>query len=214
MPLSHTLAHPGTDGLLPTVIALHGYGSHAMDLVGLHPMLAEGRLLVICPQAPHRIEAGAFSFSWSAKPDDLHANPISIAASATEVLAFVEDALTRYPIDPKRLVLLGFSQGGGVAAHAALAAPERFAGLVLLATSLDDERIGELRAAPGAASLRALIQHGANDATIPVTEAFASSIRLQALGLEPELQQFGMQHEISHESAHSLSDWLTKTLAL
>lgn len=214
MPLSHTLAHPGTDGLLPTVIALHGYGSHAMDLVGLHPMLADGRLLVICPQAPHRIEAGAFSFSWSAKPDDLHANPISIAASATEVLAFVDDAVARYPIDPQRLVLLGFSQGGGVAAHAALAAPERFAGLVLLATSLDDERIGELHAAPGAASLRALIQHGANDATIPVTEAFASSIRLQALGLEPELQQFGMQHEISHESAHSLSDWLTKTLAL
>ena len=27
MPLTHTLAHPGTEGLLPTVIALHGYGS-------------------------------------------------------------------------------------------------------------------------------------------------------------------------------------------
>lgn len=214
MPLIHTLAHPGTEGLLPTVIALHGYGSHAMDLVGLHPMLADGRLLVLCPQATHRIEAGAFSFSWSGKPEDLRANPIEIARAATEVLAFVEEALERYPIDPQRLVLLGFSQGGGVAAHAALAAPERFAGLVLLASSLDDERIGELHAAPGAANLRTLIQHGANDATIPVTEAFASSIRLQALGLQPVLQQFPMQHEISHESAHSLSDWLIETFAL
>ena len=85
MPLTHTLAHPGTEGLLPTVVALHGYGSHAMDLVGLHPMLADGRLLVVCPQAAHRIEAGAFSFSWSPRPEDLHANPVGIANSATEV---------------------------------------------------------------------------------------------------------------------------------
>jgi phospholipase/carboxylesterase len=213
--LIHTLAHPGTDGPLPTVIALHGYGSHAMDLVGLSPMLNEGRLLVICPQAPHRIEAGAFSFSWSSAPrDSERATAAAITAAATEVLAFVESALARYPIDPKRLVLLGFSQGGGVAAHAALAAPERFAGLALLSTSLDDERIGDLHAAPGAADLPVIIQHGASDATVPVTEAFAASIRLQTLGLKPDLQQFPMQHEISHESAHSLSDWLKGVLKL
>lgn len=211
----HTLAHPGTEGLLPTVIALHGYGSHAMDLVGLSPLLAGGRLLVICPQAPHRIEADAHSFSWSSAPrESARATAAAISAAAAEVLTFVEAAVAQYPIDPKRLILLGFSQGGGVAAHTALAAPERFAGLVLLSTTLDDERIGDLHAGAGAANLPVLIQHGANDATVPVTEAFSSSIRLQSLGLKPELQQFPMQHEISHESAHSLSDWLSKTLAL
>lgn len=215
VPLRHTLAHPGTDGLLPTVIALHGYGSHALDLVGLSPMLAEGRLLMVCPQAPHLIEDGAFSFSWSSAPrESQRQTAASIAASATDVLAFVESALAQYPIDPERVVLLGFSQGGGVAAHAALAAPERFAGLVLLSTTLDDERIGDLHAAPGAARLPVLIQHGANDATVPVTEAFSSSIRLQTLGLKPDLQQFPMAHEISHESAHALSEWLAKTFSL
>ncbi len=186
-----------------------------MDLVGLTPMLAGGQLLVICPQAPFLVEEGAFSFSWSDAPRGSdRANREAITKAGGEIAAFVDEALAQYPVDPQRVILLGFSQGGGVAAHAALAMPQRFAGLALISTTLDDEWVGELHASPGADKLPVLIQHGASDSTVPVTEAFSSSIRLQGLGLQPELQQFPMAHEISHESAHSLSDWISATLKL
>lgn len=186
-----------------------------MDLVGLTPMLADGKLLVICPQAPYLVEEGAFSFSWSDAPRDRNrANAAAITKAGADIVAFVDEAFAQYPVDPKRVILLGFSQGGGVAAHAALIAPQRFAGLALISTTLEDEWIGELHASPGADKLPVLIQHGASDSTVPVTEAFSSSIRLQGLGLKPELQQFPMAHEISHESAHSLSDWISATLKL
>ena len=69
-------------------------------------------------------------------------------------------------------------------------------------------------AAPGAAGLPALVQHGSNDATIAIAEAFATLMRLQTLGLKPEFQQFPMQHEVTAESAKSLSTWLTTVLQL
>lgn len=185
-----------------------------MDLVGLAPMLAGGRLLLICPQAPNEIEAGHFSFSWSKGPRDSRQHASEIAASAALVGAFISDALERYPIDPERLAILGFSQGGMIAAQVALTDPGRFAGLALLSTSIDEERAGPLHAGPGAAELKVLIQHGQNDPTIPIVEAFATSMQLQNLGVKPELQQFPMEHAISQESAHSLSDWIEQVLHL
>lgn len=214
MGLQYTLSHPGTDGPLPTLIALHGYGSHAYDLLGLGPLLADGGLLLICPQAPHVIEPGAPGYSWASTIVTREDATPDLAPAVESVLALVEHAVAHYPVDPERLAILGFSQGGGVAARAALAAPERFAGMALLSTSTDEERGGALTAAPGAGRVAALVQHGSNDATIAIAEAFATLMRLQSLGLKPEFQQFAMQHEISAESAQALSTWLKQVLRL
>jgi predicted esterase len=101
-----------------------------------------------------------------------------------------------------------------VAARAGLAAPSRLAGLALLSTTTDEARVGELVSGSDATHLPVLIQHGANDAVTPIVEAFSTSMRLQALGLQPELQQFPMGSEISLESAAALSSWLTRVLRL
>src|SRR5581483_2024945 len=190
--LVHTLAHPGSDGRQPTVVALHGYGAHCMDLIGMATMMAGGRLLIVCPQAPHRIQDDAVGYSWSAQAPDGAAGAASMAAAARDVLTFLDEAIVQYPIDPQRVALLGFSQGGMVAALAALAQPTRFAGLALLSTSLDEERTGDVVPGAGAERLPVLIQHGQNDAVMPIVEAFSSSMRLQGWGLKPELQQFNM----------------------
>lgn len=215
MGLTHTLAHPGTDGRLPTLIALHGYGSHAYDLLGLAPLLADGGLLVICPQAPHTIEPGIPGYSWSNPLLAREGEAPDLKPAVQSVLELVEHAVAHYPVDTERVAILGFSQGGGVAARVALAAPERFKGIALLSTSTDEERGGPLEAAAGGVgSLAALVQHGSNDSVIAIAEAFATLMRLQTLGLKPEFQQFAMQHEVTTESSKSLSAWLTTVLRL
>ena len=212
--LLHTLAHPGSDGRLPTLVALHGYRSHARDLIAMWPWLAGGRLLMICAEAPHRLEAdnNTIVYSWSGADDEGRTSVEAVIDSGKQVSALIDRALTLYPIDPERVALLGFGQGGMVAARVALASPSRFAGLALLSTTTDEARAGELAVAPDAAQLPVLIQHGANDSVTPIVEAFSTSMRLQGLGLKPELQQFPMAGEISLESAQSLSDWLTRVL--
>lgn len=214
MGLTYTLSHPGTDGRLPTLFALHGYGSHAYDLLGLAPLLADGGLLLICPQAPHVIEPGTPGYSWASTLVARDDAPPDFTPAVQSVLALVEHAIEHYPVDPERVAILGFSQGGGVAARAALTAPQHFAGLALLSTSTDEERGGALTAASGVERVAALVQHGSNDATVAIAEAFATLMRLQSLGLKPEFQQFAMQHEVTAESAQKLSTWLQQVLRL
>jgi phospholipase/carboxylesterase len=214
--LLHTLAHPGTTGALATLVALHGYRSHARDLIAMWPWLADGQLLMLCLQAPHRVttDDATVVFAWSDQDREGSASARSIADSARLVSASIEDAVALYPIDPKRIALLGFGQGGMVAAHAGLAEPTRLAGLALLSTTLDEARAGDLTVSPQASQLPVLIQHGANDTTTPIVEAFSSVIRLQGHGVKAELQQFPMAAEISLESAAALSQWLTRVLGL
>ena len=50
-------------------------------------------------------------------------------SSQRKLQAFLDDCLKSHPIDPKKLVILGFSQGGVMAYSLALANPERFAAL-------------------------------------------------------------------------------------
>ncbi len=212
--LIHAVAHPGGDDLQPTLIALHGYGAHAQDLLGLQPALAGGRLLMLCPQAPHSIEVGYPGYSWSVAPPGGGGNADGIAAAAEAVLTFIESATRRYPIDPTRIALLGFSQGGMVATRIALQAPERFAGLALLSTRTAERSVGTLTPATGAERLPVLVQHGERDQQIAVEEGRATLDRLRALGLDATYQEYPMGHEVSSRSAADLSTWLALVLRL
>ena len=222
MTLIHAVAHPGSsddadgDGLLPTLIALHGYGANAQDLLGLSPYLAGGRLLMICPQAPLQIEPNFHGFNWHAfSGPDGRGSPEVIEAANAMVSEFVDFALEAYPVRRDRVALLGFSQGGGMAYRAGFHEPERYAGLAALSTSLPDDVFAEGEA-PGEAvrALPLLVQHGASDASIGVERGRASRDRLAALGLEPDYREYPMAHEVGAHSARDLSQWLERVLGL
>src|SRR5690349_10387429 len=58
MQLAHAIFEPAGDGQHPTILALHGWGANAQDLLGLAPYLGGGRFLVICPQGPLEVPLG------------------------------------------------------------------------------------------------------------------------------------------------------------
>ena len=222
MTLIHAVAHPGSsedadgDGLLPTLIALHGYGANAQDLLGLSPYLAGRRLLMICPQAPLQIEPNFHGFNWHAfSGPDGRGSPEVVEAANAMVSEFVDFALEAYPVSRERVALLGFSQGGGMAYRAGFHEPQRYAGLAALSTSLPDDVFAEGEA-PGEAvrALPLLVQHGASDASIGVERGRASRDRLAALGLEPDYREYPMAHEVGAHSARDLSQWLERVLRL
>ena len=47
MKLVHATWEPSGSGPFPTIFAMHGWGSNAMDLQGLAPYVADGRFLVM-----------------------------------------------------------------------------------------------------------------------------------------------------------------------
>ena len=58
----------------------------------------------------------------------------AVQAAYEAVQTFLDAALVRYPCDPHKLIVLGFSQGGVMAYNLGLYQPERFAALVALST--------------------------------------------------------------------------------
>jgi predicted esterase len=65
MHLLHTVYEPAGEGPHPTILALHGWGANAMDLLGLAPYLAGGRFLVLCPQGSIEVPLGPMTgYGW------------------------------------------------------------------------------------------------------------------------------------------------------
>lgn len=211
MDLAHTLYEPPGDGPHPTIVALHGWGASAFDLIGLAPYLGGGRFQVVCPQGPLEVPlgmTGAVGYGWfplSAIQPAIE-GPIEEAAALVE--RFLTAALARYAVDPRKLVLVGFSQGGVLAYRLALAAPRRFAALAALSSWLPPQMLAQMPAVDGRDELPTLIQHGSADEIIAVARAQQSVESLRALRVPVVYREYEMGHEINGESLADLSQWL------
>lgn len=210
MNLIHTLYEPSGAGPHPTILTLHGRGANALDLLGLAPYLCRGKFLMICPQGPLESPIGPNAVGYSWYPMSMGGPPdIGAMLSSRKMLRqFLDDCLKRYPIDPKKLVVLGFSQGGVMAYSLALPEPERFAALVVLSSWLPEELAPQLSIPDSIQSLPTLVQHGSEDPMIEVGRARESIERLRQLRLPLTYREYDMGHEITAKSLTDLSAWL------
>ncbi len=211
MNLTHTLYEPAGSGPHPTLVALHGYGANANDLIALAPYLGGGTLQMICPQAPLAIPIGGgmSGFGWFPLTGNGQLfDAAAITRAADQVREFLASAISRYPVDPRKLVLAGFSQGGVLAYLIALEDPTRFAGLVALSSWLPPPLVGMLGANDARRRLPTLVQHGAADEVINVARARQSVESLRELGVPLSYREHDMGHEISAASLAALAEWL------
>ncbi|GIW44577.1 MAG: phospholipase [Candidatus Binatia bacterium] len=208
MRLVHAIYEPKGDGPHPTILALHGWGANALDLLGLAPHVGHGRFLFLCPQGPLEVPLGPmrgygwFPITMGAPPD-----PYAFAAAVRELRSFLDDALARYPVNPHKLVCLGFSQGGVMAYALALSEPHRFAALVALSSWLPAALVRELPPADRS-QLATLVHHGTRDELIDVSRGRESLEHLRSLRVPAAYREFDMGHEISAQSLADLSRWL------
>ena len=211
MRLIHTLYEPAGDGPHPTLIAMHGFGASALDLLGLAPYIADGQFMVICPQGPIEVPIGPTrGYAWfplrMGSPPDRDAIDDANKA-ATE---FLNTALAKYPVDRKKLVILGFSQGGMMAYRLAFRNPSKFAALVALSTYLPPELKNEVNDPEALEALPTLVQHGRADDMIEVTRARQSVETLRSLKVPLTFQEYDCGHEITAEALRDLSNFLTE----
>jgi len=210
MNLIHTVFEPEGAGPHPTLLMLHGRGANALDLLGVAPYLCGGRFLVICPQAPLQIafEGGGVGYEWYPFVGPGRFDVQTILAAREELRTFLAEALRRYPVDGKKLAVLGFSQGGVMAYSLGLGEPERFAALAALSSWLPKDLLSALPDVPATEQLPVLVQHGSRDELVDVGRARQSVETLRDLRVPVTYREYDMGHELNARSLADLSAWL------
>jgi phospholipase/carboxylesterase len=207
---------PAGDGPFPAVILLHGWGASAHDLLGLAPLLFDGQAVVLCPEGQVAVPfgGGQYGHGWfPLRPGE--APDVEAFRRAAEALKeFVDTALASYPtIDPRRIVVAGFSQGGMMAYHLALSEPSRFAGLVALSSWFPPPLAEEVPKLPEQEGFPVLVLHGTRDDRIEVERARESRESLRLYGVAMTYREFDMGHEIRQDALKVVLKWLQeKTL--
>ncbi len=213
MSLLYTAHVPAGDGPFPAIIAIHGWGANAHDLMGLAPLLHGGRAIVLCPQGPVAVPFGngEYGYGWfplrAGTPPDIAA----FQSASVALRQFVDQSLQRYPIDPKKVVLAGFSQGGVMGYELALREPSRFAGLAALSTWFPPElasTLPKLPKLPEQEGLPVLVIHGTRDNRISVEQARESREALRPYGVTLTYREFDMGHEIRQDALRVVQQWL------
>ncbi|MCU0760749.1 MAG: alpha/beta hydrolase [Steroidobacteraceae bacterium] len=202
------------------VIWMHGLGADGRDFEPLVPQLRLPRELAVrflFPQAPvrpvtinahYRMRAwyDIYGFSGSV-PEDA----AGIAASTRRIHALVDREIAG-GIDPSRIVLAGFSQGGAVALHSALRHPQRLGGLLALSTYLPLRERLVPEASVANRDLPILMCHGTFDPVLPLHFGEWSRDALRAAGFAVRWMTYPMHHEVSLPQVADIRAWLLERL--
>jgi phospholipase/carboxylesterase len=210
MKLMHTAHVPSGEGPFPTILTLHGWGASAHDLLGLSPYLHDGEALVLCPQGPVAFQSapGQVGYGWFPITSGGPMDPAEFAKGRDALRAFVDEALATYPVDPRKVAVMGFSQGGVMAFDLVLRDPASFAGLVGLSTWLPNDLANTIPENEALENFPVLVQHGTKDPMIPVERGRETRERLTRMGVDLAYREYEMQHEVRPESLRDLVQWL------
>jgi phospholipase/carboxylesterase len=196
----------------PLLLLLHGFGSNEQDLFGLTPFLDE-RFLIISARAPNIL--GPESYAWFELDFTSQGpviNPEQAEASRKKLITFLQEAITGYGVDPKQVYLMGFSQGAIMSASVALTQPELVAGVVMMSGRVLPEIQPLIASNEELTGLPFIVVHGTADTVLPIIYGRASRELLSSLPVELNYHEYSMGHEISQESLHYVTTWLSAKL--
>lgn len=195
--LAYDLSRPPdlADGATVAVL-LHGRGSHRGDLQALRPHLPDAWALVT-PQAPNPGHPWGYGPGWAwyryVAEDRLVDE--TLQASLDALHGFLEGVPDLLGIEPGRMVLGGFSQGGTMSLAYALTRPGRvvaawnFSGFLADSPLLGPDRMG-----PDATPV--FWGHGTRDPSIPHALAVRGRATLEEAGVPLEARDYDIGHWI------------------
>src|SRR5690348_9397261 len=130
--LEHLTAWPRAQGQEPhpCLVLLHGRGSNEQDLFGLVPELPK-QPLVVSVRAPFPFPWGGW-FWYDLSGEQHVPDPETFSSSMAQLRELLAELPSRYPVDPERLYLLGFSQGALMSGCLTLAQPGRVRATAML----------------------------------------------------------------------------------
>ena len=193
----------------PLLLLLHGYGSNEEDLFSFASELPED-YFVISVRAPYDMMYG--SYAWYAINFDEDENKFSdinqARISRDLIVDFIDEMISKYPIDFHNVSLIGFSQGSILSYAVALSYPEKVQRLVAMSGYLDTEMAIDNFKENDLSKLKIFASHGKVDQVIPVEWARKTEPTLAELGISIVYKEYPIGHGVSPQNFYDFRDWL------
>jgi phospholipase/carboxylesterase len=205
-------AEPGV-----SVVALHGVARHPAEIdkaiAHIEQRMASAEVRWLFPRAPERpltILGGRAALAWydvlaydRSRMDDL-----GIEEASEAVAQAVREERALRPT--RRIVLVGFSQGGALALHAGLRLRDEVEAIIGLAAALPfPDRVPPA----GPRSPRVILGHGRFDRIVPYALGRETFELLKARGYATEWHPYWCGHVLAPQAIRDVGKWLRSACA-
>ncbi|MFL6675467.1 MAG: alpha/beta hydrolase [Massilia sp.] len=190
------------------LLLLHGVGANESGFVELARQM-DPRLVVILVRGP--VVFGPAQFGWFPVRFE-QAGPVIDAEQAersrSKLVSFIHQLPKAYDIDPERIWIAGFSQGGIMSASVGLTAPASIAGFAILSGRILPEVLPAVQHSPQLRSVHAFVAHGVQDQKLGVHFAHHAKAVLSELELPLDYREYAAGHVLDDAMVGDFKQWL------
>lgn len=204
---------PDESKRLPLIVLLHDRGQDMQDMHDLVDRMAIPNVLYAIPRAPYPVEEARGGFEYW--PRDLALTGAADAASEARSLSaswyadLVHSLQETEPVDPEKVYLIGYAQGGAAALLAGLEQPAPFQGIASIAGYLPDTHRDRARFdGMREEGVHVFLAHGSNDREVTKSEAAIIAELCDSSDVDVTLRMYPAEHELSDEMVLDLVEWL------
>lgn len=189
----------------PAIFTFHGKGSNEQDINGLVAPLSED-FLIIGVRGNLPLGGGYQYYELKSL-----GNPIRemFDQAVQDIEAFIHYATAKYPIDPDRRYLVGFSQGAILSMSVALTMGEQLKGIVAL-NGYVPEFVKTEYSLKNIKGMSLFVSHGEYDSVFPVRIGHETAAYLQQQSAHVTFKLYPIGHGVSEENQRDFLQWLTK----
>jgi phospholipase/carboxylesterase len=197
----------------PCLLLLHGVGSNESGFIELARQM-DPRLVVILLRGPLVLAPGRFAwFQVNFTPSGPAINAAQAEASRATLLDFIGQLPATHGVDPERIWIAGFSQGGIMSASVALTAPSKVAGFGVLSGRILPEVLPQVERGPALQQVKAFVSHGVQDQTLGIHFAHHARQVLTGLGVPLAYSEYTAGHALDGAMIADFKGWLGTQLA-
>ena len=210
LPLRHEALSPRSPSVAPPLLVLlHGYGSNEEDLLQLAPYLPE-ECQIISLRAPLMLAPGSNCwYELAFTQEGIVADHIQAMHSLAILRETFHAAIRAYTCDEKRVAVIGFSQGAGMAGMLALCEPMIRCSVLLSGLNpfammtTNDITVSHPNV---------LVVHGSYDEVVPIATGHASRDAFVAHGATVQYAEYPIGHTIDLRVIAALTTFLSTQL--
>ena len=207
--LEHNYKPSNGSGKSPAIIMLHGFGSDENDLFSFASELPPA-YSIISLKAPIAMQpnGNAWYNIYFDSNDGKFSDDKQAISSRDLIVSCIDEIISAYNVDPKKITLLGFSQGTILAFAVALSFPEKIKNVIGLSGYVNEAILNKGYAENDFGHLNVYSSHGSVDQVIPVEWGRKTKPFLAKLSVNCHYSEFPVGHGVSPQNFHEFKEWL------